>query len=144
MNINLIAYIIDFDSTISFRNSRTCFTSCTILYNYLCVSKYYLNNELLKNLSILNLPNNTKIKNNHLKFLNNLKILILPKNINISDEGLIYIPHIQTLKLDTNYITDDGLKLISNVVELSVSNLYENITDNGFQFFKYDDKSGTY
>ena len=72
-NIHLIAQIVDFDST--------------ILYNMLCVSKY-IKNELLNNITVLSLKNNTKIEDCHLKLIKELRILNLNSNINITDEGL--------------------------------------------------------
>jgi len=46
IDINLIGNIIDFDSS--------------ILYDFLCINKY-INNELLKNITFLCLPNNNKL-----------------------------------------------------------------------------------
>ena len=95
-DINLIAKIVDFD--------------LTILYNMLCVSKY-IKNELLKNITVLSLPNNTKIEDCHLKYIPNIHTLDLSKNQNITDEGLQYILNIYTLNLSWNKrITDEGLK----------------------------------
>ena len=74
--IYLICKIIEFDST--------------LLYIFLCANKY-LNNNILKNIIILNLFKNTKIQN-----------IELNKFHNIIDDGLKYISNIHTLNLYNN------------------------------------------
>ncbi len=58
-NIQLIAKIVDYDSA--------------ILYNFLCVDKN-INNELLDNITVLCLLNNTKIEDDNLKLFERLVI----------------------------------------------------------------------
>ena len=117
LDINLIANIIDFDST--------------ILYNFLCVNKY-TSIELLNNITFLCLPNNNELIDDNLKLLKRLKVLILDNNDNISNNGLQYIKNIHTLKLDSKKITDEGLKIIHNL-SLNGRNI---ITNNGLQYIK--------
>ena len=80
-NIHLIAKIVDYNPI--------------ILYNMLCASKY-INNELLENITVLYLENNTKVKDCHLNLIKKLKILDLKINKNITDKGLSFIPKIHT------------------------------------------------
>ena len=68
---NIIYQIIDFDSE--------------LLYNFLCINKYLYNN-VLKNITILNLLKNTKILNKELLYFHNIRILNLNKNNNITDD----------------------------------------------------------
>ena len=81
-NIYLICKIIDNDSK--------------LLYNFLCVNKDFSKN-ILNNITILSLLNNTKIQDKHLKLIGrycvgtcggqNLKILNLNSNKNITNTG---------------------------------------------------------
>jgi hypothetical protein len=70
MHIHLIAKIVDYNST--------------ILYNILCTCKT-INEELLKEITIISLVKNTKMKDIHLGYLPRLHTLKLWCNENITN-----------------------------------------------------------
>ena len=87
-----------------------------LLYNFLCANKN-LNNNIFKNITILNLLKNTKIKNKNLKKFYNIRILNLKYNNNITDDGLKFLLNLRILNLNNDRnITDEGLILKNNSV----------------------------
>lgn len=94
-------------------------------------------------INTLAIHHNNKITNEGLKYLKNIVVLELPDNEHITDYGLKYLERIEKLHILSNPgITDNGMRYLKGIVDLKIS-LYRNLSDR-FNNTHYSQKVGGY